>query len=79
MKQEELASAKADVEKKIAKARGNAESILIEAKAQAEANKLLERSLSEELLMQQWIEKWDGKQPQYSAGNQAPVPLLNMQ
>jgi hypothetical protein len=41
----------------------------IEAQAQKEANELLNFSLSDLILQQQWIEKWDGKMPTYYGGD----------
>ena len=46
-----------------------AETKLIEAQAEKEANELLQMSLTELLLRQQWIEKWDGKVPTYYGGD----------
>ena len=41
---------------------------IAEAKATAEANKLLEKSLTDEVIAKQFIEKWDGKLPTTYAG-----------
>ena len=49
-------------------ARINAETQIIEAEAAKKANELLQQSLTQELLMQQWIEKWNGKVPEYYGG-----------
>lgn len=46
-----------------------AETLKIEAQAQKEANDLLKMSLSDLILKQQWIEKWDGKMPTYYGGD----------
>lgn len=46
-----------------------AETMKIEAQAQKEANELLNFSLSELILKQQWIEKWNGKLPTYYGGD----------
>jgi regulator of protease activity HflC (stomatin/prohibitin superfamily) len=46
-----------------------AETKLIEARAEKEANELLQMSLTELILRQQWIEKWDGKVPTYYGGD----------
>ncbi len=51
------------------KAKVSAEQKVIEAKAQADANKELEKTLTDEVLMQKFIEKWDGKLPSTYAGN----------
>lgn len=52
----------------IAKSQADAEAILIAAKAQAEANRLLSESLTDEILSQLYYEKWDGKLPTYYSG-----------
>jgi regulator of protease activity HflC (stomatin/prohibitin superfamily) len=77
-KQEELAQAQADAQKKIAEADGRAQSLVIQAKAEAEANALRQRSLTKELLMQQWIEKWNGELPTVSSDGQMMLNLSNL-
>lgn len=59
-----------------AQAAGEAEAILVRAKAQAEANRLLSQSLSTGLVQYRWVEKWDGKQPQFMGNT---TPLVNVQ
>lgn len=44
------------------------EAKVIEAKKEKEANELLNKTLTDEILMQQFIEKWDGKLPTNYAG-----------
>ncbi len=68
-KQNEVASAKAEADKIIETARGKAESILIEAKAQSEANRLLSQSMTPNLIQQKWIEKWNGVLPTVASDN----------
>lgn len=46
-----------------------AETQLIKAEAERKANELLNQSLSDEILRQQWIDKWDGKMPTYYSGS----------
>lgn len=46
-----------------------AETLKIEAQAQKEANELLNISLSDLILQQQWIEKWNGIMPTYYGGD----------
>ena len=46
-----------------------AETKLIEAEAEKKANKLLNQSLSDDILQKQWIEKWNGQVPTYYGGN----------
>lgn len=46
-----------------------AETKLIEARAEKEANELLQQSLTQNILSQRWIEKWDGNTPTYYGGD----------
>lgn len=55
----EVATAKNNLER----ARVEAERKVVEAKGTADANKLLEESLTKEIIEQRFIEKWDGKLP----------------
>lgn len=55
--QQELEISKAEAEKK-----------KVEAQGEAEANRLKEQTITKEILMQQFIEKWDGKLPTNYAG-----------
>ena len=66
-RENEVRTAEAEANKKIAEARGKAESILIEAKAQAESNRILSSSLTPVLVQSQWIAQWDGKLPQVAS------------
>jgi regulator of protease activity HflC (stomatin/prohibitin superfamily) len=52
----------------VAKADGEAQSIVIRAKAQAEANRLLQSTLSQNLIQSKAIDKWNGTLPQVSSG-----------
>jgi len=71
----EVQQSKAEADKKIEDARGEAESILRVAEAQAKANQLLAQSLTTELVQYQTIAKWDGKLPLYS-GTTTPMVQL---
>ena len=52
----------------IAKAEADAEVLIIAAEAKAEANKVLAKSITEEILELEKYEKWDGKLPTYVGG-----------
>lgn len=52
----------------VAKAEGEAQSTLVRAKAQAEANRLLQATLSANLIQSKAIDKWNGVLPQVSSG-----------
>ena len=71
-KQEMLAKAE------VAKAQGEAQSILVRAKAQAEANRLLQSTLSQGLIQSKAIDKWDGVLPQVSSGATPFIDLKAM-
>ena len=60
------AEADAAVTKTLAAAR--AEAAMIEAEATANANKTIQESLSDEIITEMWIEKWDGRVPTYLGG-----------
>lgn len=62
-----IAKAEADATVKKTTAEGEAQAKLIKAKATSEANKMLEKSLTSEILKQQYIDKWDGKLPTYTS------------
>lgn len=53
-----------------------AETQLIKAEAERKANELLNQSLSDEILRQQWIEKWDGKMPTYYSDSEDGVGII---
>jgi regulator of protease activity HflC (stomatin/prohibitin superfamily) len=56
-------------EKKVATAKANAEAKKIEAEGEAEANRLLENSLTENVLRDKYLDKWDGKLPSTMVGD----------
>jgi len=58
---QEVIKAKNELEK----AKVDAEREITKAKAAAEAQRLQQQTLTDELLEKQWIEKWDGKLPTY--------------
>ncbi len=61
-KQETLAKAA------VAQAEGEAKSILVRAKAQAESNRLLQSSLTPTLVNYRAVDKWNGQLPQVTSG-----------
>ena len=62
----------------VAKAEGEAQAILVHAKAQSEANRLLQSTLTSNLIQNKAIEKWDGVLPQISGGATPFVDLRSM-
>ena len=76
--EQNLKKAEIEAKNEVAKAKANqeaakikAETKIINAEATKKANELLEKSLTDKILQQQWIEKWNGKLPTYygSDGN----------
>ena len=61
---------------KVAEAEGEAQSTLVKAKAQAEANNLLQQTLSALLIQNKAIERWNGTLPQFTGGG--AIPFLNL-
>jgi regulator of protease activity HflC (stomatin/prohibitin superfamily) len=55
------------------KAQGDADGLLIRARAEAQANEIIRLSMSAAVLQYRALEHWDGKLPQYVAGQ---LPLL---
>lgn len=67
-RQQEIEEEKAKAQKKIEAAKGDAESIRLKAIAQAEANRIISESLTEELVSYKALETWDGVLPKITGG-----------
>ena len=65
-----------DNKTKIAEAEANAKAKLVEAEATAKANELLEKSLTDNVLQEMYIKKWNGELPQVVAGEDAASILI---
>ncbi len=74
-RENELRQSTAEAAKKVAEAEGIAQSLLIKAKAQAEANTILSRSITPVLNQYEKIKRWDGKLSYVSGGN---TPIINL-
>lgn len=75
--EEAIVVAEADAKKKVIAAEAEADAIKKKADAQAEANKELAKSLNENLIKYQAVEKWDGVMPKVaSSGN--PLVALDL-
>ena len=61
----EVKSVEAAAKKKVAEAKGQAESLKIKGEAEAEYNRRIASSLSPLIIQQNTINKWDGKLPIY--------------
>lgn len=73
--QNQVAQARAEADKEVAQAEGRARAVTAFATAQAEANRKLAESLTENLIRYETLKKWDGKLPQVSGG---ATPFLNL-
>jgi regulator of protease activity HflC (stomatin/prohibitin superfamily) len=71
----ELEKAKVIADKQRVEAQGNADKALIEAEGRAKANKLLQQSITPELIEYEKAKKWDGKLPTVSGGNTPMIQL----
>lgn len=71
----EVKKAEATAKIEVAKAEGAAKAMKIKADAEAYYNRTISASLSTLIVQEDWIEKWDGKLPQYQGGS---TPLINI-
>jgi regulator of protease activity HflC (stomatin/prohibitin superfamily) len=74
--QNEVQKARANAEIAIAKAEGDAKAMKIKADAEAYYNYKISSSLTYNIVLEDWIEKWDGKLPQMQ-GSSNMVPMVN--
>lgn len=65
----QVAEAEANAQIAIAKAKGEAEAMKIKADAEAYYNRTISASLSEMIVREDFIEKWDGQLPAVQGGN----------
>lgn len=63
----QVKAAEAQAKISIAQANGSAQALLIQARADAEANNLKQRTLTPLLVQQEMVAKWDGQLPVYGA------------
>jgi regulator of protease activity HflC (stomatin/prohibitin superfamily) len=66
-------SAKLDALTKIEKAKAESQAILMKAESQAKANRLLNESITPEILEFNKINRWNGKLPTTALGNQGAI------
>jgi regulator of protease activity HflC (stomatin/prohibitin superfamily) len=62
----------------VAQATGEAQALLVKARAQSEANHLLQASITSTLVKYKAIEKWNGVMPQVTGGNTPFIDLKGM-
>jgi regulator of protease activity HflC (stomatin/prohibitin superfamily) len=71
--QTKIEKAKADAESKVISAKAEAAAILTRAESQAKANKLLDESITPTILEFNKINRWNGKLPTTTLGNQGSI------
>lgn len=64
-----VAQAEANAKTKVLEAEADAQAKVVEAEAEAKANELLENSITDKILRQKYIDKWDGKLPEVMNGD----------
>lgn len=74
-RENELCEAEAEAKKQIAQAEGAARCAILKADSQAQANLVLAKSITPELIQWQAIQKWDGELPQVTSG---AVPFIQV-
>lgn len=67
--EQQLLKAEYDNKTKVERAEADAEAVLVAAEAEKKANELLQKSLTPEILQEQWIEKWNGETPDVVSGD----------
>jgi regulator of protease activity HflC (stomatin/prohibitin superfamily) len=74
--QNKVAQSKAEAEQRVAEANGIAQSTLIKAKAQADANQILNASLTASLIQYEALQRWNGILPQVTGTGAMPFVQL---
>lgn len=69
MRENEIQTSIAEAQKQREAAKGQADARITVAKGEAEANRLVSESLTQELVKYRTIQKWNGVQPQVMSGN----------
>lgn len=72
-----IAKAEADAKVKKTEAQANADAKLIAAKAEKQANELKEKSITDKILQEEYISKWDGVMPKFISGTDSNM-LFNI-
>jgi prohibitin 2 len=65
-----------EADQRVVMAKADAEVTRLNAIAESEKQRLLRNTVSKDVIELKWIERWDGKLPQYMLGNS--VPMVNM-
>ena len=77
-KRYELIQAQRQAEIVVAQAKGEAEALRVRGEGEASYNQKVAASLTATLIQQRYLEKWDGKLPQYTVGGSGTGVLLQL-
>ena len=72
-----IAKAEADAKVKRTEAQANADAKLIAAKAEKQANEMKEKSITNKILQEEYINKWNGVMPKFISGTDSNM-LFNI-
>ena len=70
--------ARIDAETKLMQAEIEAQTKLVQAQGEAEANAIKTKQLTDEILMEMWINKWDGKLPTVSGSANTMIDISDL-
>lgn len=70
-----IEKAEAEAKVKLTEAQAEADAKMIQAEAEAQANERVRASLTDEILKQQYIDKWNGQLPKYITGGNEAVMI----
>ena len=76
--QQQLLKAETEKQTKITNAQADAEAVKIKANAEAEANETISKSLTNQVIENKKIEKWNGELPKVTSGEGAIIDLGNV-
>lgn len=74
--EQKLLQAEYENQTTIAQAQAKADALVIAAQGEKDANELLQKSLTEEVLKSQWIDKWNGELPDTMAGDDTTLAIV---
>lgn len=74
--EQKLLQAEYENQTTIAQAQAKADALVIAAQGKKDANELLQKSLTEEVLRSQWIDKWNGELPDTMAGDDTTLAIV---
>lgn len=74
--EQKLLQAEYENQTTIAQAQAKADALVIAAQGEKDANEMLQKSLTAEILKSQWIDKWNGELPDTMAGDDTTLAIV---